>query len=143
MKIDTNYFFNEAYKEALKAYIKDEIPVGVVIVKNNKIIARAHNLRDSKKIVTKHAEIIAIEKANIKEKNWRLLDCDLYSTLEPCNMCKEIIKEAKIRNVYFAAKSNNNASVKENSNFIKIQDNDLEKKCSEIIVKKFTELRLK
>ena len=136
MKDDT-YFMNIAYEEARKAYIKDEIPIGVVIVKNNKIISKAHNLRDSSNIVTKHAEIIAIEKANKKTNNWRLIDCILYSTLEPCNMCSEVIKESKIEKVVFAAKSDNN----EASNYFQIKDQQLIKKCEEIIKNKFKELR--
>ena len=66
---DDNYFMNIAYKEALKAFNKNEIPVGAVIVRNNEIVSKGHNLRDSKQVITKHAEIIAIEKANIKLNN--------------------------------------------------------------------------
>ena len=76
----------EALKEAQKAYSKEEIPVGAVIVKDNKIIAKAHNLKELKKTAIAHAEILAIQKANKKLQNWRLLNCDLYVTLEPCMM---------------------------------------------------------
>ena len=132
------YFIDQAYKEALKAFDKNEIPVGVVIVKDNKIIAKAHNLRDSKNIVTKHAEIIAIEKANKKLKNWRLIDCILYSSLEPCNMCKEVIRESKIEKVIYAAK---NGKTTTEDNYTQIFDKKLIDKCTKLIKSKFLEFR--
>ncbi len=135
---DDVYYMNKAYKEALKAYDKDEIPIGVVIVKNNKIISQAHNLRDSKQIVTKHAEIIAIEKANRKLNNWRLIDCTLYTTLEPCDMCSEVIKESKIKKVVFAAKNQNK---NHNLDCFQIINKELINKCEQIIKRKFAELR--
>ena len=98
-------FMKEAYKEALKAYDKKEVPVGCVIVKDNKIIARAHNLRESKQDVTKHAEIMAISKACKKLNSWRLDDCDLYCTLEPCIMCYGAIVNARIKNLYISSKN--------------------------------------
>ena len=101
-----NYFMKEAIKEAKKAYKKDEIPIGAVIVCDDEIISRGHNLRDSKNIVTKHAEVIAIEKANIKLNNWRLVDCTLYSSLEPCEMCSAVIKASKLKRVVYCASSN-------------------------------------
>lgn len=137
---DDNYYIDLAYKEALKAYDKDEIPVGVVIVKDNKIISKAHNLRDSKNIVTKHAEIIAIEKANKKLNNWRLIDCILYSTLEPCNMCKEVIKESKIKKIVYAVKNTNNQN-SINQEYNQISNNKYTNKCKNIIQNKFSELR--
>ena len=93
-------FMKEALKEAKKAYEKLEIPVGAVIVKNNKIIARAHNLKETKQTATAHAEILAIQKANKKLENWRLLGCDMYVTLEPCDMCMGAIIASRIKNIY-------------------------------------------
>lgn len=93
-----------AYKEALKAYKKGEVPVGAVIVCNDKVIARAHNLRETKQLVHGHAESLAIEKASKKLKTWRLNECDLYVTLEPCAMCAGTIIQARIANVYYAAR---------------------------------------
>lgn len=93
-------------KEANKAKKSKEVPVGAIIVYKNKIIARGHNKRLKSNDVINHAEIIAIRKAARKIKDWRLNDCDLYVTLEPCNMCKEIIKESRINNVYFLTKKN-------------------------------------
>lgn len=93
-------FMKEALKEAKKAYDKLEVPVGCVIVKDNKIIARAHNLKESKSDTTKHAEIIAIQKASKKLKSWRLLDCEMYVTLEPCSMCSGAIINSRIKKIY-------------------------------------------
>lgn len=92
-----------ALQEAKKAYDKLEVPVGCVIVKDNKIIARAHNLKESKKDTTNHAEILAIQKASKKLESWRLLDCDMYVTLEPCSMCAGAIINARIKNLYIGA----------------------------------------
>ena len=93
-----------ALKEAQKALLEDETPIGCVIVKDDKVIARGHNLRESKNLVTSHAEIEAITKANKKLKSWRLVDCDLYVTIEPCIMCAGAIIQSRIRNVYYGAK---------------------------------------
>lgn len=93
-------FMKQALREAKKAYDKLEIPVGAVIVKDNKIISRAHNLKETKQTTTAHAEILAIQKANKKLNNWRLLDCDLYVTLEPCDMCMGAIISSRIKNIY-------------------------------------------
>ena len=93
-------FMNEALKEAKKAYKKLEVPVGCVIVRDGKIIARGHNLKETKKDTTKHAEIIAIQKASKKLEAWRLLDCDMYVTLEPCSMCAGALIQARIKKVY-------------------------------------------
>lgn len=96
-------FMKEAIKEAKKAYAKNEVPIGAVIVKNNKIIARAHNLRECKNQAIAHAEILAIEKACKKLKAWRLENCDMYVTLEPCPMCAGAILNARINNLYIGA----------------------------------------
>ena len=92
----------EATRLGYKACLKEEIPVGAIIVKNNKIIARAYNKREKTQLATNHAEIIAIQKACKKLKSWRLDDCDLYATLEPCPMCAGAIMNARIKNVFFA-----------------------------------------
>ena len=97
------YFMKEALKEAKKAYNKLEVPVGVVIVKDNKIIARAYNQKEMKNSPIKHAEIIAIEKACKKLNNWRLNDCEMYVTLEPCPMCTGAIINSRIKKVYIGA----------------------------------------
>ena len=96
-------FMQEALKEAKKADEKLEVPVGCVIVKDGKIIARAHNLKETKADTTKHAEIIAIQKASKKLEAWRLLDCEMYVTLEPCPMCAGAIIQSRIKKVYIGA----------------------------------------
>lgn len=93
-------FMKEALKEAKKAYNKLEVPVGAVIVKDGQIIARAHNLKESKKDTTKHAEILAIQKASKKLDSWRLLECEMYVTLEPCTMCAGAIIQARVGKLY-------------------------------------------
>ena len=93
-------YMKEALKEAKKAYEKDEIPVGAVIVKDGKIIARAHNMKEEKNDTTKHAEIIAIQKASKKINSWRLNNCEMYVTLEPCSMCAGALIQARIKKVY-------------------------------------------
>ena len=93
-------FMKEALKEAKKAYDKLEIPVGAIIVRDGKIIARGYNIKEEKKDTTKHAEIIAIQKASKKLNNWRLNDCELYVTLEPCPMCAGAIIQSRIKRVY-------------------------------------------
>ena len=118
----------EAIKEAKKAYKLNEVPVGCVIVKNNKILAKSHNMVEKKKDSTMHAEIIAIKKASKKLKNWRLIDCDIYVTLEPCLMCRSAIELSRIRNVYYATKSDNAVIIKENKyKIIKKYSTDIKK----------------
>lgn len=96
-------FMTAALHEAEKAYRKGETPIGAVVVKNGEIIARAHNLRETKKNALYHAEILAIDKACKKLGGWRLHECDLYVTLEPCVMCSGAIVQARIKNLYYGA----------------------------------------
>ncbi|MBO5179190.1 MAG: tRNA adenosine(34) deaminase TadA [Clostridia bacterium] len=93
-------FMKIALNEARKAYNKGEIPVGAVIVKDDKVIAKAHNLKELKKDTTKHAEILAIQKASKKLDSWRLEDCEMYVTLEPCSMCAGAAIQARIKKIY-------------------------------------------
>ena len=97
---EKNKFMKQALKEAKKAYEKLEVPVGAVIVKDGKIIAKAHNLKETKTDTTKHAEILAIQKASKKLESWRLLDCEMYITLEPCSMCAGAIIQSRLKKVY-------------------------------------------
>ena len=101
-------------KEAKKAYNSGEVPVGAIIIKNNKIIAKAHNIVEKKKNSIMHAEIIAITKASKKIRNWRLNNCDMYVSLEPCDMCKAAILLSRINKVYYLVKKDKNININKN-----------------------------
>jgi len=93
----------EALKEAHKAAQKGEVPVGAVVVKDGKIIGRGHNLTEKKQSALTHAEMMALGKASKKLGSWRLIDCDLYVTLEPCTMCGGAIVLSRIRGLFYGA----------------------------------------
>lgn len=90
-----------AFREAEKANRLNETPIGAVIVYNNEIIAKGYNKKNKTNNVLDHAELIAIRKASKKLKNWRLYDCDIYVTLEPCPMCASAIRQSRIKNIYY------------------------------------------
>ena len=98
-----NQFMCEAMEEARKALDAGEIPVGAVIVKNGEVIARGHNLRQTLRDATLHAEVVAIREACKHLNDWRLDECDIYVTLEPCTMCAGAIINARMRRVFFGA----------------------------------------
>lgn len=100
---DKERFMRAALKEADKAEEKEEVPIGCVITLNGKIYVRAHNLRQTKRVATAHAEILAIEKACKKLGDWRLENFEMFVTLEPCAMCAGAIANARISKVYFGA----------------------------------------
>ena len=131
-----------ALKEAKKAYKKGEIPVGAVVVYKEKIVARAYNTKENKKLSTAHAEIIAINKASRKLKNWRLNDCKLYVTLEPCMMCAGAIIQSRISTVVFGTKNNNSGYstiLKENG--IEVIENIYQENCQKLLQQFFIEKR--
>ena len=100
-----NEYMKIALLEAKKSLKYGDVPVGAIIVKNGKIIAKACNEKEKKKNAIKHAEIIVIEKACKKLKTWHLDDCDLYVTLEPCLMCCGAIIQSRIKNIYYSTES--------------------------------------
>ncbi len=141
-------FMKRAFELALVAKHSDEVPVGAVIVKNGKVISEAFNAREKKRDATAHAEILAIKKACKKLKDFRLLNCDLYVTLEPCVMCMGAAINARIENVYFGASiSNGSISASEISeravlNFkTNVQGGYMKAECSELISNYFKEKR--
>lgn len=139
-----NKNLEKAYLLAKRAYQKDEIPVGCVIVYKNKIIACGYNKKENKKCGLCHAEIIAIKKACRKLNSWRLDECELYVTLEPCMMCLGAIIESKIKNVYYGTKNNNEQMYDYNkiSKFVNLHNmNDTA--CSEILSDFFQNKRKK
>lgn len=98
-----SFFMKKAISHARKAAALDEPPIGAVLVKDGRVLSSGYNLRESRQDVTLHAEMTAIRKACRKLRSWRLDECDLYVTLEPCIMCAGAIQQAKIRAVYFGA----------------------------------------
>lgn len=121
-----------ALKEAMKANKHENIPVGAVIVKNNKIISKAHNNKEQTNLVTSHAEIIAIEKACKRLKDWRLNGCIMYVTLQPCLMCEEVLVESRIDKVIYAVENKNRAN-KSKKNTIFEETNTLTSECQMIL----------
>ena len=125
------YYMQVAFKEAYKALKHNEVPVGAVIVKNGKIIAKAYNKREKTNDVTKHAEIIAISKACKKIKNWRLEGCTIYVTMEPCMMCCGAIEQSRISKIVYGAKNDNFGNLDKIS--IKNISQELEVECKKIV----------
>lgn len=119
-----NKIMNVALKEAKKAFKKGEVPVGAVIIKGNKIISKAHNQKERKKNATMHAEIIAISKASKKLKQWRLDDCELYVTLEPCMMCSGAVIHSRIKKVYFGVTSEKFGFLEQNNKWFENNKNN-------------------
>jgi tRNA(adenine34) deaminase len=95
------YFMREALRQARKAYDADEVPVGAIIVREDKIIARAHNQVELLKDATAHAEMLALTQAEAAVGDWRLIDCELYVTKEPCPMCAGALVHTRVRRVIF------------------------------------------
>ena len=143
-------FMKAALKEAKKAYEKLEVPVGAVIVKDEKIIARAHNLKETKYDTTKHAEILAIQKASKKLNSWRLIDCEMYVTLEPCSMCAGALINSRIKKVYIGASDQKTGAVGSVFNLledytfnhkVEYEKGVLQDECESILKEFFKELR--
>ena len=143
------YFMRLALKEAQKAYDIGEVPIGCVIVKDDKVIARGYNKREKLKSSLAHAEIIAITKASKKLNSWRLEGCKMYITLEPCIMCGGAIIQSRIDEVIYGAKDNrfgvhdsitNIFNLKFNHS-VSIKNKVLENECSSIISDFFKKLR--
>ncbi len=101
-------YYSILMKLAKKATKHQDVPVSALIVKNNKIIAKAFNTKEKTNNVCNHAEVLVISKASRKLKDWRLNDCDLYVTLKPCSICENIIKQSRIQNVYYLLSKPNN-----------------------------------
>lgn len=143
-------FMKVALKEASKAYSKEEVPVGAIIVKDNKIIARAHNLKETNLNAVSHAEILAIQKACKKLGSWRLTDCDMYVTLEPCTMCTGALINARIRKLYIGTNDPKTGACGSKINLIedvefnhkiKLERDIMQKECEKILKDFFKTLR--
>jgi len=150
--LEKEIYMKEALKQAKKAYEKEEIPVGAIIVKNNKIIARAYNQKEIKCDTTKHAEIIAIQKASKKLKSWRLTDCEMYVTLEPCSMCAGALIQSRIKKVYIGTMDEKTGASGSVLNLfqdykfnhqVEVETGILQKECEKILKDFFKYLRNK
>ena len=148
---DSTYYMHIALKEALKAQAIDEVPIGCIIVKDGKVIARSFNKREKTQDPTGHAEIKTLQKAAKKLNSWRLEDCDLYVTLEPCIMCSGAIIQSRIRRVYFGAYDPKGGAFGSSINVLdanninhhpEIIGGVLEEECSELLTSYFKEKRL-
>ncbi len=144
------FYMKEALKEAKKAFELNEIPIGAVIVKDNEIIARGHNLRESTKDPTAHAEILAIRKASAVLGGWRLTTCDLYVTIEPCPMCAGAIIMARINKLFIGSMDFKGGAAGSLYNIVnddrlnhrtEVVYNVLNNECSNIIKEFFKKLR--
>lgn len=143
-------YMKEALKEAKKSYNKMEIPVGAVIVKDGIIVGRGHNLKENKNDSTNHAEIMAIRNASKKIKSWRLSDCTMYVTLEPCPMCAGALIQSRIKKVVIGTMDEKTGACgsvfnllddyKFNHN-VEIEKGVLEKECKAMLQSFFKELR--
>lgn len=146
------YYMKLAIEEAKKAQKLGEVPIGAIIVKNNEVIARSHNLRETAQLPTAHAEHIAIERASKVVRSWRLEECKLYVTLEPCVMCAGAIVMSRIPKVVYGATdpkggcSGSLMNLLEESQFnhrAEIVKGVLEQECGDLLRNFFRELRLK
>lgn len=143
------YFMQKALLEAAKAFKINEIPIGAVIVKDNKIISKGYNKKEKNNSSLEHAEIIAIRKAQKKLKKWRLDDCKIYVTIEPCFMCTGAILEARIKEIIYGSSDLKKGFISSKLDVTKIdyfhkfnvKNGVLQKDCEKIIKDFFKELR--
>jgi tRNA(adenine34) deaminase len=145
-------YMKEALKEAKKAYRLGEVPIGCVIVYQDKIIGRGYNKRNTKKTTLAHAELVAIEKASKAMGDWRLEDCIMYVTLEPCQMCAGAIVQARIKSVVVgtmnpkagcAGSILNLLQMEEFNHQVELTTGVLNEECTEVLQKFFKELRIR
>lgn len=145
-------FMREAIKQAKKAYAIEEVPIGCVIVQEDKIIARGYNKRNTKKNTLAHAEMIAIEKACKKLGDWRVENCTMYITLEPCPMCAGAIVQARIPRVVIGTRNQkagcagsvlNLLQVQKFNHQVELTEGILQEECSQMMKDFFREMREK
>ncbi len=144
------FYMKEALKESHKALDKGETPIGAIIVRDGEIIARAHNMTEILKDATAHAEILAIRQASEKIRSWRLNNCTLYVTMEPCIMCSGAIVNSRIKNLVIGTNHIKNSYTDEQSKFkktyyefynINTTVGVLQEECSTILSQFFRDLR--
>ena len=135
--MDDYDYMKIALMEARKAYRNGEVPVGAVLVQNNKILAKAHNNKEKKKCSLEHAELIVIKKACGKCDNWRLMDSTLYVTLEPCPMCASAIKQSRISKVVYLLDNKNKNVSKIVDNIFTMEDANVSVEKVKLDISKF------
>lgn len=145
-----NKFMKSALKCAETALKEGEVPIGAVVVLDGKVIARGHNRRTKRQLATAHAEIEAIEKACKKLKSWRIPECELYVTLEPCPMCMGAVLNSRIKKVYFGAPEDKGRSLTREiaaanllNHTVEVEGGVMEEECREILSRFFSEMRLR
>lgn len=147
-----NKYMKEAIKQARKAYKLGEVPIGCVIVYKDKIIGRGYNRRNTDKNTLSHAELTAIKKASKHMGDWRLEECTIYITLEPCQMCSGAIVQARIKRAVIGAMNPkagcagsifNLLQIEEFNHQVEIVKGVLEEECTSLLKKFFEELRIK
>ena len=117
-------YIDETIEEAKKSLLTEDVPIGALIVLNDEIISYGYNTREKDHSILGHAEINAIEQATKKLKRWNLSDCELYVSLEPCSMCKEIIKQTKLKKVYYLLSKPDFKKEYDKTQFIKLESNN-------------------
>jgi tRNA(adenine34) deaminase len=145
-----NKFMKSALKCAQKAFDEGEVPIGAVVVRDGKIISTGHNRRTKKQLATAHAEVEAIEKACKKLKSWRLSDCEIYVTLEPCPMCMGTMLNARIKKLYFGAYEAKGKALTRQlaeanllNHTIEVEGGVMEEECKQILSYFFSTMRAK
>lgn len=145
-----NKFMKSALKCAEKALSEGEVPIGAVVVMDGKVISRGHNRRTKRQIATAHAEIEAIEKACKKLGSWRIPECELYVTLEPCPMCMGAALNARIKKIYYGAPEDKGRSLTKElaeanllNHRIEVEGGVMEEECRAILSRFFSEMRIR
>ena len=143
-----NKFMKAALKQAQKAFDDGEVPIGAVVVLNGKVISRGHNRRTKKQVATAHAEVEVIEKACKKLKSWRIPECEIYVTLEPCPMCLGAMLNARIKKCYFGAPESKGRTLTHEissanllNHVIEVEGGVMERECAQILSTFFREMR--
>ena len=135
------FWMKKAIELAQKSYEQNEVPVGTLIIKNNHVVGRGWNLMNSTNIATNHAEIMAINMASQELNNWRLLDCEIYVTLEPCLMCVGAINNCRIKKVIYGARNNNFGAINMIRPKIEVISGILQFECSKMLSNFFKKIR--
>lgn len=145
-----NKFMKSALRCAQKAFDEGEVPIGAVVVLDGKVIARGHNRRTKRQVATAHAEIEAIEKACKKLKSWRIPECELYVTLEPCPMCMGAVLNSRIKKVYYGASEDKGRSLTHEiatanllNHTVEVEGGVMEEECKKILSDFFSSMRIR